>query len=299
MWFLTVFGLMWSSPAIIALSLPFAISFSTWISRSESSARIVAAASGAAVVARTCWSTLPAMCGEISDSPTAAASMPLHQLLDRRVLQQIAAGAGQDRVHHVLLLVGDREHDHAGQRRVAADVPGRLHAGHAGHVQVHHDDVGRRSRARPQRLGAVRRLADDVHALLLEQVAQAGPEEVVVVDEQDAQLVLVGPSVGRGRRSALPPRLWQERSLDRGRSSADGDRDGAPAPRVRLRDGREPQVDHVALDRAAGVGGDRLAVAGDVIRVPSGITAGSTATTPGAVGKPGGGRARAARSRSR
>ena len=76
MWFLTVFGLMWSSPAIIALSLPFAISFSTWISRSESSARIVAAASGAAVVARTCWSTLPAMCGEISDSPTAAASRP-------------------------------------------------------------------------------------------------------------------------------------------------------------------------------------------------------------------------------
>ena len=76
MWFLTVFGLMCSSAAIIALSLPFAISFSTWISRSESSARIVAAASGAAVVARTCCSTLPAMCGEISDSPTAADSSP-------------------------------------------------------------------------------------------------------------------------------------------------------------------------------------------------------------------------------
>ena len=41
MWFLTVFGLMWSSPAIIALSFPLAISFSTSISRSESSARIV------------------------------------------------------------------------------------------------------------------------------------------------------------------------------------------------------------------------------------------------------------------
>jgi len=39
MWFFTVFGLMWSSPAIIALSLPLAISFSTSISRSESSAR--------------------------------------------------------------------------------------------------------------------------------------------------------------------------------------------------------------------------------------------------------------------
>jgi S-adenosylmethionine:tRNA ribosyltransferase-isomerase len=39
MWFLTVFGLMWSSAAMTALSLPFAISFSTSISRSESSAR--------------------------------------------------------------------------------------------------------------------------------------------------------------------------------------------------------------------------------------------------------------------
>ena len=35
MWFLTVFGLMWSSPAMTALSLPFAISFSTSISRSR------------------------------------------------------------------------------------------------------------------------------------------------------------------------------------------------------------------------------------------------------------------------
>ena len=53
MWFLTVFGLMCSSPAIIALSLPFAISFSTSISRSESSARIVSAIAGTLLVERT------------------------------------------------------------------------------------------------------------------------------------------------------------------------------------------------------------------------------------------------------
>ena len=52
MWFLTVFGLMWSSPAIIALSLPFAISFRTWISRSESSARIVSAIADTLLVER-------------------------------------------------------------------------------------------------------------------------------------------------------------------------------------------------------------------------------------------------------
>src|SRR5207249_8736994 len=65
MWFLTVFGLMWSSPAIIALSLPLAISFRTSISRSESSARIVRSISGCELEERTRRSTLAAMVGEI------------------------------------------------------------------------------------------------------------------------------------------------------------------------------------------------------------------------------------------
>src|SRR5437868_2594061 len=52
MWFLTVFGLMCRSAAIWALSLPFAISFSTSISRPESSALIASAASGDAVAER-------------------------------------------------------------------------------------------------------------------------------------------------------------------------------------------------------------------------------------------------------
>jgi hypothetical protein len=37
-----------------------------------------------------------------------------------------------------------------------------------------------------ERLGAAGGLGDDVDALLLEQVAKARPEEVVVVDEEDA-----------------------------------------------------------------------------------------------------------------
>ena len=40
-----------------------------------------------------------------------------HQLLDRRVLQQVAARAREDRVHHVAVLFGDRQHDDARQRR--------------------------------------------------------------------------------------------------------------------------------------------------------------------------------------
>ena len=43
----------------------------------------------------------------------------------------------------------------------------------------------------PERLAAAAGLADDVDALLLEQAPQAGAEEVVVVDEQDAEGVLL------------------------------------------------------------------------------------------------------------
>ena len=52
---------------------------------------------------------------------------------------------------------------------------------------------GASSRDELDRLRAVRRLADDLHALLLEQVAEPGAEEVVVVDEQHAELASSPP----------------------------------------------------------------------------------------------------------
>src|SRR5919205_375387 len=99
MWFLTVFGLMWSSAAMTALSLPFAISFNTSISRSESSARIWFAISGCVLVARTRCRTFAAMLGEISDSPSDAgdvarrihAAHPRHvQVHDHDVRRELA-----------------------------------------------------------------------------------------------------------------------------------------------------------------------------------------------------------------
>ena len=66
------------------------------------------------------------------------------------------------------------------------DLADRLDPGHAGHVQVHHDHVGRELAHEPDGVGALSRLARDLNAALLEQVAQAGPEEIVVVDEQHA-----------------------------------------------------------------------------------------------------------------
>ena len=75
MWFLTVFGLMCSSAAIWALSLPFAIRRRTCISRSESPAAASSRAAGLA--ARSRPSTFEAIAGEISDSPLAAARIPV------------------------------------------------------------------------------------------------------------------------------------------------------------------------------------------------------------------------------
>ena len=83
MWFFTVFGLMCSSPAITALSLPFAISFSTSISRSDSSERIMSASRCDELEARTRCSTFEAIVGE-SD---AAARRELASLI-RRVKRQ-------------------------------------------------------------------------------------------------------------------------------------------------------------------------------------------------------------------
>jgi len=62
-------------------------------------------------------------------------------------------------------------------------LPSRLDAADPGHVQVHHDDVGRELADCPQRIRAVVAFTRDVDALLFEQVAEPRPEQVVVVHE--------------------------------------------------------------------------------------------------------------------
>ena len=161
MWFLTVFGLMCSSPAICGVVLAVRdqlqhLDLAVGELGADRRPRLGLRASSrarAAAPSRRCV-------GEISDSPTAADADAAHQLLDRRVLQQVAAGAGQDRVHHVAVLVGDRQHDDARERRDRRDLPRRLDAAHPRHVQVHDDDVGRelaRRAARPRRRSPPRR----------------------------------------------------------------------------------------------------------------------------------------------
>ncbi len=65
-----------------------------------------------------------------------------------------------------------------------------LDSAHRRHVQIHDDDVRRQLPDEAHRLAPVCALADHLErALLLEEVAQARPEEIVVVHEQDADLV--------------------------------------------------------------------------------------------------------------
>jgi hypothetical protein len=57
----------------------------------------------------------------------------------------------------------------------------------------------------PERVGAAGGLADDLDPLLLEQVAQARAEQVVVVDQEDPDRVLLCIVDWRGLVQLLPP----------------------------------------------------------------------------------------------
>src|SRR3712207_8383408 len=52
---------------------------------------------------------------------------PLHQVLDGRVLHEVSTGAGEDRVHHVAVLIRDRQDEHAGERREPRDLRSEEH----------------------------------------------------------------------------------------------------------------------------------------------------------------------------
>ena len=73
---------------------------------------------------------------------------------------------------------------------VGQDAPRRLEAVELGHADVHQDDVGPQRAHLVDRLAAVRGLADDLDVGLgVEDHAEAGAHERLVVDEQDADHV--------------------------------------------------------------------------------------------------------------
>jgi hypothetical protein len=79
-------------------------------------------------------------------------------------------------------------HDHDGRRVLLHDLAGGLQAVHAGHLDVHGDDVGPQPRDQAERLGPARRLAHDLEAAVAtEDPGQQPPGHLGVVDNQDPQ----------------------------------------------------------------------------------------------------------------
>ncbi len=117
----------------------------------------------------------------------------LHERLRRRALQHEAARARVERGEEVVLAVEGREHEDTGRDRgVRHDAARGLEPVDARHLHVHADHVGRERRGQAHALLAVGGLADHLDAVLaLEDHADAGAHERLVVDEEDAD--------GRGR----------------------------------------------------------------------------------------------------
>src|SRR3954451_17584760 len=117
-------------------------------------------------------------------------------LLDGDLLQQVAGGAGLDRLVEIVLLVGDGQHEDLHRRHRLGQPPGGLDAADPGHADVHQQDVGSELLGLGDGVLAVLRLADDVDAVLeLQDLDETPPEEGVIVDDQDADRLARGRTV--------------------------------------------------------------------------------------------------------
>ncbi|MGX1299881.1 hypothetical protein RKD35_001369 [Streptomyces albogriseolus] len=110
----------------------------------------------------------------------------LHQLVGRGVLQEEAAGPRLQRLHHVLVEIERRQHQHL-RRAVplgAGDLAGGLHPVHPRHTDVHEHHVGLQRPHLVQGLEAVPGLADDREVLLgLQDHPESGAQQRLVVDQ--------------------------------------------------------------------------------------------------------------------
>jgi hypothetical protein len=112
------------------------------------------------------------------------------QVVGGGVLEQEPAGAGAERLVHVVVEVEGRQHQHP---RPVVDTggrvqqsPGGLQPVHHRHAHVHQDHVGPQFAAAPHRVLAVGDLAHHRHALLgVEQRAEPLAHHRLVVGEHD------------------------------------------------------------------------------------------------------------------
>jgi hypothetical protein len=109
----------------------------------------------------------------------------VQEFLRRRRLEQETAGAGAQRGERVLVQVEGGEDEDPGSFGRLADLAGRGHAVHSRHPHIHDHHVGRDLARQPDGGGPVGCLADHGEVgLAAEHHGEAGPDQVLVVDEQ-------------------------------------------------------------------------------------------------------------------
>jgi hypothetical protein len=116
------------------------------------------------------------------------------EVLRQRVLEQEAARAGAQRVVDVRVEVERREHEDGDgvlELELLEETARRLQPVDVGHLDVHEHDVRAATPDEVEDRPPVRRLAADRHAgLALEDRAEAGADEHLVVGDEDPDLVL-------------------------------------------------------------------------------------------------------------
>jgi len=127
-------------------------------------------------------------------------------VLQGHVLDQEPARPGPQRAVDVVVLVERGEHEHPGVRTGGGDQPGCLDAVHARHADVHDDHVGAGVPGEPYRLGSGSGLAGHVDiGSPLDQPAQSGPDERLVVGEDDLDDHRTGAGTGSRAATRKPP----------------------------------------------------------------------------------------------
>lgn len=115
------------------------------------------------------------------------------------LLEHISRRARHDGVEQCLVVIERRQHQAGELGHQGAQLPAHLDTGVVtaavvAEAYVQHGDLGSAGRYAGQRLAGVGRLADDLDVVLgLQQIAYAAPDDLVVVEDEDAY-------GGRGRR---------------------------------------------------------------------------------------------------
>ena len=160
------------------------MSRSTWISRARELRealvfRGVLPGGGLSAAAVELGAQEPAAAGQGADGE--------EQVGLQRVLEDVAAHAGGQRVPHILRIVEHAEDHDRPVRPAPQDLDGRVEAVDLRHRHVEHDHVGVELLVEGDGFGAAARLADDFDVLLVfEDAAESLPHERVIVGEQYA-----------------------------------------------------------------------------------------------------------------